>query len=446
MTIRRRLVLFTRFPEARRVKTRLIPALGQEGATALHRRLVLRTLRTAETACDLCDADLEIRFEGGSEDAMQHWLGDRLHCRPQGDGDLGDRMARAIDESCVAGAQATIIIGSDSPGLSPDVIKSGFEELTTNSVVLGPAADGGYYLIGLTQSLPELFRNISWGTDRVLGESLKILAGSNIYPALLTTLEDIDRPEDLPAWDRVAAAEEVDHRSVSVVIPAFNESGVILSALESVRQRNPLETFVVDGGSADGTADVAQKTGATVFRSKAGRARQMNAGAAKARGSLLLFLHADTRLPAEWTTEVSRILQDLQVKAGAFSFRVAENFPGKSMLERTVNWRARRFQLPYGDQGLFLRRALFEEMGGFANLPVMEDYELVCRLRRLGKIVTSSLPATTSGRRWSRLGLLRVTLKNQLMIAGFRLGVSPERLARFYRGRSHGPSRTSAAL
>jgi rSAM/selenodomain-associated transferase 2/rSAM/selenodomain-associated transferase 1 len=437
MAIRRRLVLFTRVPEAGRVKTRLIPALGEEGATALHRRLVLHTLRTAETACDLCDAELEIRFEGGSEDAMQHWLGDRLHCRPQGDGNLGGRMARAIEESFVAGAQATIIIGSDSPGLSPDLIKSGFEELTSNSVVLGPAADGGYYLVGLTQSVPELFRNISWGTDRVLGESLKILASLNTNPALLRTLEDIDRPEDLPVWDRVAGAEDVDHQGVSVIIPALNESSVIVSTLASVRQSNPLETFVVDGGSADGTADVALKAGATVLRSKAGRARQMNAGAAKARGSLLLFLHADTILPAGWTSEVSRILQGHQVTAGAFAFRVAEHFRGKRMLERTVNWRARRFQLPYGDQGLFLRRALFEGMGGFANLPVMEDYELVCRLRRLGQIVTSSLPATTSGRRWSRLGLLRVTLKNQLMIAGFRLGVSPETLARFYRGRSN---------
>src|SRR5215510_8888068 len=122
MTVQRRLVLFTRFPEAGRVKTRLIPALGAEGAAALHRRLVLRTLRTAEIACGLCEADLEIRFDGGSEEGFHHWLGDRFLCVPQSGGDLGDRMASAFEESFKAGSCATIIIGSDSPGLSPELL------------------------------------------------------------------------------------------------------------------------------------------------------------------------------------------------------------------------------------------------------------------------------------------------------------------------------------
>jgi rSAM/selenodomain-associated transferase 2/rSAM/selenodomain-associated transferase 1 len=434
MTVRRRLIVFTRFPEAGCVKTRLIPALGAERAAALHRRLLLRTLRTAEIGCRLSEADLEVHFDGGSEEAFHHWVGDRYICRAQRGGDLGDRMAHAFEGSFEAGCQAAVIIGSDSPGLTPELLVAAFEKLGSSSVVLGPADDGGYYLIGLGRPVPELFRSITWGTGRVLGESIEILARLRITPALLAALGDIDRPEDLAVWNRWVKVEDAKE-TVSVVIPALNEARAIVSTLTSLGQNDSLEILVVDGGSADATAEVAQKAGAVVFRSKAGRARQMNAGAAKAGGAVLLFLHADTILPADWSSEVLRILKDPKVAAGAFAFRVAENFRGKRMLERSVNWRARRLQLPYGDQGLFLRRSLFEEVGGFANLPIMEDYELVRRLRRHGKVVTSSFPATTSGRRWKQLGWLRVTLKNQLMIAGFRLGVAPETLARFYRGR-----------
>jgi rSAM/selenodomain-associated transferase 2/rSAM/selenodomain-associated transferase 1 len=434
MTVRRRLIMFTRFPEAGRVKTRLIPALGAEGAAALHRRLVLRTLRTAEIACRLCEADLEIRFDGGSEESFHHWLGDRYVFRPQRGGDLGDRMVQAFEESFGAACQAAVIIGSDSPGLTPELLVAAFEKLASTSVVLGPAIDGGYYLIGLVRPVPQLFRGIAWGTGHVLRQSTEILAGLRITPGLLTPLDDIDRPQDLAVWDSTVAVEDANE-TVSVIIPALNESGVIATTLQSVRQHNPLEIFVVDCGSADVTVESAQKAGAVVLGSNPGRARQMNAGAAKAGGAILLFLHADTILPSEWNSEVLRILKDQKIAAGAFAFRVTENFLGKRMLERTVNWRSRRFQLPYGDQGLFLRRSLFEEVGGFASLPIMEDYEIVRRLRRQGRVVTSRLAATTSGRRWKRLGWLRVTLKNQLMIAGFRFGVAPETLARFYRQR-----------
>lgn len=436
MTVCRRLTVFTRFPEAGRVKTRLIPALGAEGAAALHRRLMLRTLRTAEIACRLCEAELEVRFDGGSKEAFHHWVGDRIQCQPQRGGNLGERMAHAFEESFWTGCEAAVIIGSDSPGLTPELLVGAFEKLASSSVVLGPSDDGGYYLIGLVRPVPELFRGIAWGTDHVLRQSTEILAGLKTTPALLAPLVDIDRPEDLAVWDRMVESENAKVDTVSVIIPALNEAGVIVSTLQSMRQNKPLEILVVDGGSADATSEVAQKAGAVVLQSTAGRARQMNAGAAQAGGAVLLFLHADTILPAEWNSEVLRILKSQKVAAGAFAFRVAENFRGKRILERAVNWRARRFQLPYGDQGLFLRRSLFEEVGGFANLPIMEDYELVRRLRRHGKVVTSPLPATTAGRRWKRFGWLRVTLKNQLMIAGFRLGVAPETLARFYRGRS----------
>jgi uncharacterized protein len=427
------LILFARFPVAGKVKTRLIPTLGAEEAAALHRRLVLRTLRTAHALCQSQNVELEIRFAGDDANEMQHWLGDGWLCRPQCGGDLGQRMAGAFTDSFREGSPATVIIGSDCPSLTAETLASAFASLKTNPVVYGPATDGGYYLIGLTRLVPEIFQGVAWGTETVLAQSLEILARSGCKPALLQPLDDLDRPEDVMAWKRLVASDDNHLSQVSVIIPALNEAAHIAATLEYVRKNSPHEIIVVDGGSADETCAIAQNCGAKVIHSKPARARQMNAGAAQATGNVLLFLHADTLLPDNWTRVVTDTLKAPGVAAGSFGFRVAERFPGRWLVEWTTNLRSRWFQNPYGDQTQFLRRAMFEELGGFADLPIMEDYELNQRLRKLGRVVTAEAAAITSGRRWKRLGVVRTTLTNKMMIAGFHLGVCPHKLARFYR-------------
>jgi rSAM/selenodomain-associated transferase 2/rSAM/selenodomain-associated transferase 1 len=431
--VHKRLIVFARCPIAGRAKTRLIPALGADGAAALHRRLVLRAFRAAHAACRTVPAELEVHFDGGTERAMRHWLGDDARFVPQTAGDLGERMAGAFEESFRTGSVATVIIGSDCPDLSPAVISTAFTRLAETPVVLGPAQDGGYYLIGLSRPMPELFRGIPWGTDRVLADSLAMIERLGWKAALLNPLPDVDRPEDLPAWQRVAASEDACLERVSVIIPALNEERHIAATLRAAGGSPCHEVIVVDGGSTDSTVQCAQKAGATVLASKPGRARQMNAGAARAEGGSLLFLHADTLLPPEWADVVPRTLRATGVAAGAFRFRIAENFPGKSFIEWTTDLRSRWLQRPYGDQGLFLTRALFEEIGGFADLPIMEDYEFTARLRRRGRIVTVGEAALTSGRRWQTLGVLRTTLRNQWMLAAYHLGVTPQTLATRYR-------------
>lgn len=222
-------------------------------------------------------------------------------------------------------------------------------------------------------------------------------------------------------------------------MPALNEAEHIARALEAARQGSPHELIVVDGGSADGTRELAAQAGASVLSAATGRSRQMNAGAVKATGNSLLFLHADTLLPPNWKQVVSGALQRPAVAAGAFRFRIAEQFAGKWIVESTTNLRSRWFQQPYGDQALFLRCSLFEELGGFANLPIMEDYELVRRLRRRGRVITVAETALTSGRRWRSLGVFRTTLTNKLVVAGYHLGVPLKTLARLYRGSPSAP-------
>jgi rSAM/selenodomain-associated transferase 2/rSAM/selenodomain-associated transferase 1 len=377
--------------------------------------------------------ELEIRFDGASENAMRHWLGDGWCCRPQCEGDLGQRMERAFDESFREGATATVIIGSDCPTLTPESLASAFESLEKYPAVIGPAADGGYYLIGLTRLVPGLFHDVAWGTESVFARSMQILERTGTKHALLEMLNDVDRPDDLPAWQRITNLEEADLRRMSIIIPALDEAGRIATTIAAARAGEPHEILLVDGGSTDDTVQCARDAGATVANSAPGRARQMNAGAALATGSVLLFLHADTQLPRDYVTAASSALQPPAVAAGAFRFRVDADFAGRRIVEWTTNLRSRWGQMPYGDQAIFVRRPVFEEVGGFADLPIMEDYDLARRLSRRGRIVTIRQAVTTSARRWCRLGALRTTLINQMILAGFLLRVSPHRLARLYR-------------
>jgi rSAM/selenodomain-associated transferase 2/rSAM/selenodomain-associated transferase 1 len=432
--VERRLILFTRAPAAGRVKTRLIPALGAEGAAELHRRLVLRTLRTAAAFCRQASVDLEIRVDGGREEAMRHWLGDGWRFRAQCDGDLGARMADAFAAAFQEGARSAVIIGSDAPGLTPAHLAAAFDALSRTPAVFGPAVDGGYYLVGLARPMPALFRGVPWGSDTVLADSLRILEREGTAkPPLLEPLEDVDRPEDLAAWHRADDAEEAGPARISVIVPALNESRQIATTVASVRRGDPHEIFVVDGGSSDDTARMAREAGALVLESARGRARQSNAGAARASGNVLLFLHADTTLAEGWPAAVSETLGRRDVVAGAFRFRIAGSFAGKRLVEWNTHVRSRWLGRPYGDQGLFLRRRTFEAAGGFADLPILEDHELVARLRRRGRVAIAAAPALTSGRRWKKLGVVRTTLVNQWILAAYALGIAPDRLARLYR-------------
>ena len=160
----------------------------------------------------------------------------------------------------------------------------------------------------------------------------------------------------------------------------------------------------------------------------------MNAGAARAKGTLLLFVHADTIMPDGYADFIRQTLKHPAVAGGAFSLRIDLEGPLIRLVEKLANRRAGQKQMPYGDQGLFLRSRDFSKLDGFPDLPLLEDVVMVERLRELGRIVILPQPASSSGRRWQRHGVLTTSMVNRLIILGYRLGVSPDRLARFYYG------------
>ncbi len=198
----RRLVAFTRYPVPGRAKTRLIPALGSEGAAELHARMTEHTLRSVRPSCAALGAVLEVRFDGGTEALMESWLGRDLLLNPQREGGLGERMSRAIARAFHDGTDDVVIIGCDCPDLSGEIIAGAFDALDDHDVVFGPAIDGGYYLVGISSDVPEsswrsLFQEIDWGTARVLEQSLDRAAREEIRVVLLEPLADVDTPEDL---------------------------------------------------------------------------------------------------------------------------------------------------------------------------------------------------------------------------------------------------------
>jgi len=221
--------------------------------------------------------------------------------------------------------------------------------------------------------------------------------------------------------------------TISVIIPALNEAQYIATTLASLRPGPGIDIIVVDGGSRDDTAALARAHGATVLTSPPGRARQQNLGAAAASGNLLFFLHADTLAPPDYASLIRQTLSTPGVAAGAFSLQIAAPQPSLKLISTLANCRSRWLQLPYGDQGLFLHATLFHTLGGFPDLPIMEDVILVRRLRRCGRIVTLPQSVRTSARRWQQLGPLRTTAINQLMLLGYSWGIAPNTLARLYR-------------
>jgi len=215
----------------------------------------------------------------------------------------------------------------------------------------------------------------------------------------------------------------------------------LAATLANIQLALNVEVIVVDGGSQDDTVQIAHSFGAKVLSAPAGRACQMNFGAKAASGDILLFLHADTRLPAKFDAMVAKALfaaskSNFPKKApvaGAFELRIDAPLLSLRLIEIGVNWRSRWLQMPYGDQAIFLKSQVFYDIGGFPDLPIMEDFELMLRLKRLGRIAIIPEPALTSGRRWQKLGVLKTTLINQGAIIAYLLHIPPQQIAWWYR-------------
>lgn len=220
--------------------------------------------------------------------------------------------------------------------------------------------------------------------------------------------------------------------NVSVVIPTLNEEPWIAASVRSAFDAGAAETIVSDGGSVDGTLDAARAAGAIVIDSERMRARQLNAGAARAGGEALLFLHADTLLPPGACAAATARLEEGAV-FGGFRIAFAEESLRLRFAAAMINLRTAITSRPWGDQAQFIRRETFLAHGRFREIPIMEDYDLAARMKHLGRVAISPMSVTTSGRRFLRKGLLGTAWTNWRIIAAWHRGVDAETLAGMYR-------------
>ncbi|HXH64081.1 MAG TPA: TIGR04283 family arsenosugar biosynthesis glycosyltransferase [Mariprofundaceae bacterium] len=221
--------------------------------------------------------------------------------------------------------------------------------------------------------------------------------------------------------------------SIGVVVPVYNESAILTACMDRARRLGAETVIFVDGGSDDGSPDLLRASGMRWMRTQRGRAGQMNAGASAIDNDIILFLHADTDMDSSHIEAIRQAMADPQYVGGRFDVRLQGEHPCLGLIALLINLRSRISRIATGDQAIFVRRSVFMDMGGFADMPLMEDVEFCRRLKRRGRIACLHHKVSTSGRRWERHGIVHTMVLMWWLRLRFWLGADPASLARMYR-------------
>lgn len=431
--------VFAKAPVAGRVKTRLVPAVGRDGATRLATALLedtLEALLAFGRAAPILAVDDASAFRGRG-----------LPLVGQGKGDLGERLERVLGRG-LERVPAVVAVGSDTAGFPAALLEESFSALERVDAVLVPAEDGGFTLLGLRRCPPGLLRGLSWSGPATLQDTEARLRARGLSVVRTNRWFDVDGPADL-ARLRVELSEgTVQARHTAEVLGTMSIKpwlSVVMPVLDEARRLEPVlrrlvglpavdEVLVVDGGSRDGTRSLAQSIpGVRVLDAPRGRAGQMNAGAAAATGEALCFLHADVTLPRDAVRYIACAFAQKAVVACAFRTRTVDEGERSwaSAFLPVADLRSRWTNLPYGDQAVSVRRSAFEKAGGFPDQPLMEDVELARRLSALGRMVRLRARVTVSGRRFLQRPLRTLLFWNSFPVL-YRLGVRPAALEKLY--------------
>lgn len=453
------LAVFVKNPARVPVKTRLAEEIGGVAARRFY-ELCLEVLREDSRLWSSI-ADVIVSPSSAHDlDWARRFFGREAVAQPEGD--LGARLG-AVDAFLRArGYETVAFAGSDAPALAPqqlfDALKRFGDAALAASrsparAILGPAEDGGFWLLAASRALPELSK-LRFSTDHAFEDTRRRLEEAAFAVETAPLSYDVDEGADLARLEaelraaphlspaRRALRDWMRQRPrLTVIVPMLNEErriGGLIQQLQALRPRP--EIIVVDGGSVDGGCAAAEKQmqGADrLLHCEAGRALQMNAGAAAATGNSLLFLHADTSLSQAAWDEMLRVLDDGETGGGAFSFKLEKGAVDwrERTIERGVELRRRLFGTAYGDQGFFVRREVFDEIGPFRPMPLMEDVEWFSRLKATGRCKILRQAVSTSSRRIHARGWIKSSAINLGLRLLYEAGMSPERLAKIYYGR-----------
>jgi len=420
------LIYFIKAPLLGKVKTRLAKSIGDENARMFYEYFVQRLLSRQPQNCDIFIA----YDDGGLTCKLPTYLENRTLFL-QAKGDLGHKMHEAFAHIFSLGYTQAVLVGSDIPDVDEAILEDAFTLLKSSDAVLSPTFDGGYYLIGFHASTLkiEAFEGIVYSTSDVFEQTKKRLRPLHVKHG--KRLRDIDTLEDIKAYSP-QILPKLPH--MSVIIPVYHEDETLLQTIETLRQNatyHDVEIIVVDTLELT-TLNHLHVKNIRTGNAPQGRASQMNEGALMAQGDILVFLHADTLLPNAWDTRIEEALH--VKKAGAFSLGIDDTHYALRFIETMANLRTKLTHIPYGDQAHFFTASFFRELGGYAKIPLMEDVEIMKRIKQQSEtIALLNEKVLTSSRRWHKEGILYTTLRNRVLSFLYSLGVSPNQLTKRYK-------------
>ena len=458
------IILFTRIPVAGKTKTRLSPFLTLDECVNLHYSFMADELEAISSIADRVDVcyfeDEEATDD--DKDEFRSFLNDEISipfCTfPQRGTDIFDRMKNAFSDSWAFGAPGRkVLVGCDVPCIDADLISCAFRSLLESDVVIGPTDDGGYCYVGLNELKSCVFHVKDEGQKTVLDDTLKQCGKETLNVALGKEEKDVDVPADFyELWKK---REFLSSNSltkvfldnfdtsrfelaglcgsvVSVIVPIYNEISTISTFLERVGPiAEKAEIIFADGGSSDGTVGYLQENlpiNARLIRTEKGRAKQMNEAARLAKGDILMFLHCDCRPPKSLVEQVRKTLK--KANWGCFGVKFDDSDPLMKICQIISNNRIYDRKVVFGDQGIFIKKDLFFEIGSFPDLPIMEDYQLSLTLKQRGeKIGVAKGLIETSSRRYHEGGKLKVMWQMNRLRKAYRDGVPIEEIAAAYR-------------
>lgn len=387
---------------------------------------------------------------------LDSWLGGPHPVQAQHGADLGERLLAALGHALSQGHESALALASDAPDLPPEHVRLALDALSEADAVIGPSTDGGYNYIGFRKGAltPGAFEGIPWDTGEVLAVTLSRLVSAGARVRTMDPWPDVDTRRDLQAlhWrlrgapdrspellgmlDRERGSFHVD--TLSVIVPALHEAGIIEDTVSHVRAMGAgrtVEVVVVDGSPSLDTLAALPEGDAIAFGSSRGRAVQMNAGARAASGDVLLFLHADTRLPDGALDDAWGLVTSGGFDLGAFRHGFDDDRPLHDLVSLVNDIRARGTRTPWGDQAIFASRGAFEGLGGFPEVDIMEDAAF-SRAARRARLRVGFVPkrVRTSPRRFDAEGGIVLGVARDLFILALdMLRFPPEGLARLYR-------------
>lgn len=440
----RAVIVFTRVPLPGKTKTRMMPVLSGKECARLHTCF----LQDICEACRICRADVYVNYT--PEDRQKTGILRGIFGRdaayfPQRGDTLGQRMYHAIEKVLEKGYKSCILIGTDVPELRAEHMIRAFDVLAEHDIVFGKTKDGGYYLIGMKKPWKEAFGLEQYGVSTVFEETLRRLQRQGISIGYTAELQDMDTPADLQDY-RVRMRSDVflkesrtgkylaSNSSISIIVPVYNEEKTIEHLQDQLRElKDRCEIIFVDGGSTDHTLDKISEE-FILLHDRKSRAAQMNAGAKASHGDILFFLHCDSELPAHPLAQIREVMRDYQAGCFGIAFHSRNFFMFTCRV--ISNHRVKDRKVMFGDQGIFIERKLFFDVGMFPEIPIMEDYQFSLTLKEKGiRLGMTRKRIYTSDRRFPKgtIPKLKLMWKMNRMRKMYRDKIAIQTIAKMYK-------------